>query len=56
MEHIYSVPLTKLVEESHLIQLNKAEDFDRIAITVDDVSRLGLQRAGFCLCYTCPSR
>ena len=47
MEHIYSVPLTNLVEEFHLIQLHKAEDFERIAITVDDVSRPGLQLAGF---------
>ena len=34
LEHIYSVPLTNLVEEFHLIQLHKAEDFERIAITV----------------------
>ena len=47
MEHIYTVPLTKLVEDFQLIALHKAEDFDRIHITVDDVSRPGLQLAGF---------
>lgn len=47
MEFIYSVPLTSLVEEFHLIPLHKAEDFSRIHITVDDVSRPGLQLAGF---------
>ena len=47
LEFIYSVPLTSLVEEFHLIPLHKAEDFSRIHITVDDVSRPGLQLAGF---------
>ena len=47
MEHIYSVPLTRLVEEFNLIPLHKAEDFEKIHITVDDVSRPGLQLAGF---------
>jgi len=47
MHHIYSVPLTDLVEEFDLYPLYKATDFDKIRITVDDVSRPGLQLAGF---------
>lgn len=47
MVHIYSVALSKLVEEFNLIPLFKATDFDKIQITVDDVSRPGLQLAGF---------
>ena len=47
MNHIYSVPLSELVEEFDLNPIYKATDFDRIRITVDDVSRPGLQLAGF---------
>jgi len=47
MHHVYSVPLTKLAEEFDLKPLYKSTDFDRIRITVDDVSRPGLQLAGF---------
>ncbi len=47
MVHIYSVALSKLVEEFSLIPLFKATDFDKIRVTVDDVSRPGLQLAGF---------
>ena len=47
MHHIYSVPLSELVEEFDLHPLYKATDFDRIRITVDDVGRPGLQLAGF---------
>ena len=47
MNHIYSVPLSDLVEEFDLKLLYKATDFDKIRITVDDVSRPGLQLAGF---------
>ena len=47
MHHIYSIPLTELVEEFNLEPLHKAEDFEKIRITVDDISRPGLQLAGF---------
>ena len=47
MHHVYSVSLTKLAEEFDLKPLYKSADFDRIRITVDDVSRPGLQLAGF---------
>jgi len=39
--------LTKLVEEFRLTPLYKSTDFEKIKITVDDVSRPGLQLAGF---------
>jgi len=44
---IYTVPLSKLAEEFHLIPLYTSTDYDKICITVDDVSRPGLQLAGF---------
>lgn len=47
MVHIYSVALSRLVEEFNLIPLFKATDFEKIRVTVDDVSRPGLQLAGF---------
>lgn len=47
MGPIYSVPLEKLVEEFALHPLYKATDFQKICITVDDISRPGLQLAGF---------
>lgn len=47
MVHIYSVALSRLVEEFNLVPLFKATDFDKLHITVDDVSRPGLQLAGF---------
>ena len=47
MVHIYSVALSKLVEEFNMIPLFKATDFDKIRVTVEDVSRPGLQLAGF---------
>ena len=43
----YSVPLSQLVNEFNLIPLHKAKDFDSIHITVEDVTRPGLQLAGF---------
>ncbi len=43
----YSVPLSQLVNEFNLIPLHKAKDFDEIHITVEDVTRPGLQLAGF---------
>ena len=47
MNHIYSVPLSELVEEFDLKPLYQSTDYDKIQITVDDVSRPGLQLAGF---------
>ncbi len=47
MDRVYSVALSRLAEEFNLIPLHRAADFDRIQITVDDVSRPGLQLAGF---------
>ena len=44
---LYNVALTRLVEEFDLIPLFKATDYEKIRITVDDVSRPGLQLAGF---------
>ena len=38
MVPIHSVSLTKLVEEFNLVPLHKATDFEKIAITVDDIS------------------
>jgi len=47
MKHVYSVPLTELAEKFDLNPLYTATDYDKIRITVDDVSRPGLQLAGF---------
>lgn len=47
MDRVYSVALSRLVEEFNLVPLHKATDFEKIHITVDDVSRPGLQLAGF---------
>ena len=47
MVPIYSVNLTKLVDEFSLVPLHKATDFEKVCITVDDISRPGLQLAGF---------
>lgn len=47
MDRIYSKALSDLATEFHLVPLHKATDFDRIRITVDEVSRPGLQLAGF---------
>ena len=47
MNHVYSVPLTKLAEEFDLKPLYKSTDYEKICVTVDDVSRPGLQLAGF---------
>ena len=43
----YSVPLDQLVRQFNLTVAYKASDYDTIHITVDDVSRPGLQLAGF---------
>ena len=47
MDGRYSVPLKKLVEDFHLEILHEATDFELIRITVEDVSRPGLQLTGF---------
>lgn len=43
----YSVPLTELVNEFNLEILHQSTDYEKIHITVDDVSRPGLHLAGF---------
>ena len=47
MSDIYSVPLTKLVEEFHLEVAYAATDYEAIRLTVADVARPGLQLAGY---------
>jgi len=47
MAPVYPVHLTKLVEDFSLVPLHKATDFEKICVTVDDISRPGLQLAGF---------
>ena len=43
----YSVPLKTLVDEFHLEIAYASTDYSSIRITVEDVSRPGLQLAGF---------
>ncbi len=47
MINSYSVPLTQLVKEFNLRPLYTATDYESINITVDDISRPGLQLAGY---------
>ena len=47
MDEIYSVPLKKLVEDLNIEVLYAATDYSRIRLTVEDVSRPGLQLTGF---------
>ena len=47
MKNMYSIPLTELVEEFSLEIVYKATDYEKIRLTVEDVSRPGLQLAGF---------
>jgi len=47
MIETYSVPLKKLVKEFHLDVAFAATDYESIRVTVDDVSRPGLQLAGY---------
>ena len=47
MIETYSVPLKKLVEEFHLDVAFASTDYASIRVTVDDVSRPGLQLAGY---------
>jgi len=47
MVSTYSVPLKKLAEEFELQPVFLSSDYDKVRIAVDDVSRPGLQIAGF---------
>lgn len=47
MNRIYTVLLSEIVQEFDLNPLYKSTDFDKISITVDDVSRPGLPLAGY---------
>jgi Serine kinase of the HPr protein, regulates carbohydrate metabolism len=47
VKNIYTVPLTQLVEEAGLSVCYRASDYEKIRITVEDVSRPGLPMAGF---------
>ena len=44
---MYSVPLTALVKEFHLQVLFAASDYESIHLTVEDVSRPGMQLTGY---------
>lgn len=43
----YSVPLTQVVEEFNLTVVHASSDYDKVRIMVEEVSRPGLQFAGF---------
>ena len=43
----YSVPLTRLVQELQLTPAYRSSDYVSIRVTVEDVSRPGLQLAGY---------
>ena len=47
MANIYSIPLSDVVSEFNLDFFYKSSDFDKIHVTVDEVSRPGLHLAGF---------
>ena len=47
MASMYSIPLKDLVEEFSLEIVYKATDFNKIQLTVEDISRPGLQLAGY---------
>ena len=47
MSNTYSVALAELVSEFNLEFLHKSSDFEKIRVTVDDISRPGLHLAGF---------
>lgn len=47
MANLYNVKLTKLVEVFDLKPVFQASDYEKICITVDDVSRPGMQLTGF---------
>lgn len=47
MGNSYSVPLSQLVEEFNLEFFHKSSDYDKLCVTVDEISRPGLHLAGF---------
>ncbi len=47
MTDVYSVPLTRLIEEFKLTVAYRSSDLDEIRVMVEDVSRPGLQLAGY---------
>lgn len=47
MEDIYSISLAKLVEQFQLQFIYQSSDFDSVRLTVEDVSRPGIQLAGY---------
>ena len=47
LSNIYTVRLQDLVEEFNLVPAYRSSDFENVHVTVDDVSRPGLQIAGF---------
>ena len=47
MTDVFGVPLTKLVQEFKLTAAYESSDYNSIRVTVDDVSRPGLQLAGY---------
>ena len=47
MNTVYSVPLRRLADEYKLEHVHLSTDYEKINITVEDVSRPGLQMAGF---------
>ena len=47
MSNLFHVTLQKLVQEFNLKPVFQATDYDKICITVDDVSRPGMQLTGF---------
>ena len=47
MQPKYTVALTQIVREFDLVPIYRSTDFEKVQITVDDVSRPGLQLAGF---------
>ncbi|MBQ7255499.1 MAG: HPr(Ser) kinase/phosphatase [Oscillospiraceae bacterium] len=47
MQIKYTVPLKQIVQQFDLRVVYRATDFDKVQITVEDVSRPGLQLAGF---------
>ena len=47
MNEIYSIPLSRIVEDFHLEIVVKPDNFDEIQITSPEVNRPGLALAGF---------
>ena len=47
MANVYTVALRQLVEEFNLVPVYLASDYENVQVTVDDISRPGLQIAGF---------